>query len=143
LIWAPAGKNYRDVRIEVDVTRTAGPLVGDVGVICRLQDADNFYAFLVSADGYYSILRFVDGFESLVGMEERMPSDTIRRGNVKNHIRVECSGSMLRLYANDNLLIETADTTLQNGDVAVVVGTLENPGVDALFNNLEVHVAAP
>jgi hypothetical protein len=143
LIWAPLGGYYTDMRIEVDVTRMGGPMVGDVGVICRLRDENNFYAFVISGDGYYAVRKYVNGLDSLVGMEERMPSDSIHRGNIKNHIRVECSGPVLRLYANDNLLIETADTSLIAGDVALVVGTLENPGVDALFNRLEVHTAAP
>ena len=140
LIWAPLEQEFGDASIEVDVSRVAGPMVGDVGVLCRLQD-DNFYAFLISGDGQYAVLKYVNGIESFIGMEDRMTSENIRRGNVKNHIAVVCAGSTLRLSVNDQLLIETTDTSLRGGGVALAVGTRENPGVDALFNNLKVYVA--
>ncbi|MBN2502192.1 MAG: hypothetical protein JXB38_15520 [Anaerolineales bacterium] len=144
LIWAPLERNFGDVRIEVDISRVAGPIAGDVGVICRLQGDDNFYAFLISGDGQYAVVKYINDFESFVGMEDRQVSEHIRRGNVKNHITAECAGSVLRLYVNDNLLIETTDASLQSsGGVALAAGTRDNPGVDAVFNNLEVHLAAP
>ena len=46
-----------DLRIEVDVSKQNGPDDNAFGVLCRYQDPENFYYFLISSDGFGGIGR--------------------------------------------------------------------------------------
>ena len=54
-VWANPGLKFDDVYVEVDATKIGGADDNDYGVICRYQDGDNFYFFVISSDGYYGV----------------------------------------------------------------------------------------
>jgi hypothetical protein len=130
---------FTDVIIEADATKVAGPDDNDYGVICRYQDADNFYFFEISSDGYYSIGKYKDDQLVLIGMEQMQTSETIRQGQASNRIRASCIGSILSLSVNGQPLAEVEDGDYSTGDVGLIAGTFETPGVDILFDNFKVY----
>lgn len=129
---------FTDVIIEVDASKVAGPDDNDYGVICRYKDENNFYFFEISSDGYYSIGKFKDNQLVLVGMEQMQTSDLIRQGQATNRIRATCIGSSLSLSVNGQLLSEVEDGDYSMGDVGLIAGTFETPGVEILFDNFKV-----
>ena len=60
-IWSVAGQNFADASIEVDATKTGGPDNNDFGLICRYQDDNNFYFFIISSDGKEAIGMYQGG----------------------------------------------------------------------------------
>ena len=78
---AVSGQTYGDVQIEVDATRLAGPVSNRLGLICRFQDRDNFYDFIISSDGYYAIGKIKNGAASLLGQEMMAYSADIVQGS--------------------------------------------------------------
>jgi hypothetical protein len=140
LIADPEAKgDFSDVRIDVDVV-AGGGTVYDAGIVCRHQDDDNFYYLLISSDGYYAIAKFKDGESSLIGMEE-MSEDTdgaINTDGPENHIRAECIGSKLALYANGEKLFETTDTDFTGGTVGLIAGSYDDAPVTVTFDNFVV-----
>jgi hypothetical protein len=130
-----------DVRVEVDVTKTAGPDVNDIGIICRSKDSDtgyNFYYFVISSDGFANIGMYSEGTGTyfIPGWQQ---TDAIILGNATNHIRATCIGSTLTLYANDTQVAQVSDSTIPSGgDVGLLAGTFDIGGTDILFDNFIV-----
>ena len=134
--WSTPGKNYGDVRIEVDVLKLAGPDENRMGVMCRYQSG-NYYFFIISNDGYYGIGEFSHGQTVLLGQSDMSP-ETMVQPNMINHLRVDCIGDMLHFYVNFNEIANVQDADLQSGDVGILAGTFTQPGVDVSFDNFVV-----
>ncbi|MBN2258883.1 MAG: hypothetical protein JW704_13890 [Anaerolineaceae bacterium] len=137
--WANPGKNFTDVRVEVDATKAGGPDDNDIGVICRYKSTNDFYFFLISSDGYYGIGKTVGGEMQLIGQDELYSSDDINLGSDTNHIRADCVGPRLSLYVNGILLSSVTDSDFSNGDVGLMAGTYDTPGADIHFDDFVVY----
>lgn len=136
--WSRPGKRFADARLEVDATRLSGPENNDFGLICRYRNSDNFYAFVSSSDGYYGIVLVKDGQYQVLGSEQLQYSSTIRKGNATNHLRGECIGNTLTFSINKKPLMQVEDSTFKSGEVGVMAGSYDKPGVDILFDNFIV-----
>ena len=136
--WVNPGLTFDDVSIQVEATKLGGPDENEFGVICRYVDENNFYFFSITSDGFYGITRVVGDDYELIGMQNLRPSNAINTGSAANRLRAECQGNTLRFYVNDMLLAEVQDDNLTAGDIGLIAGTYDQPGVDILFDNLIV-----
>ncbi|MFM8319712.1 MAG: hypothetical protein ACKOC5_02270 [Chloroflexota bacterium] len=137
-IWSLAGRDYSDARIEVDAYKVGGDRNNRFGIICRAASPTTFYTLVISSDGYYGI-GIIDGPDyRLIGMDALQPTDAINQGSALNHIRADCVGKTLALYVNGVKLAEVTDDRLANGDVGLIAGTYDVPGVDIRFDNFSV-----
>jgi hypothetical protein len=136
--WANPGRSFGDVQVEVDATKIGGPDDNDFGLICRYQDVENFYAFLVSSDGYYAILKYSGGGSESLGSDGMLQTDELNLGAATNHIRADCIGNTLTLYANGSQLHSTTDSEFSSGDVGLIAGTFDEPGTDISFDDFVV-----
>ncbi len=136
--WSVPGLKFSDVAIDVDAVKSNGPDDNDFGVICRYQDDNNFYGFLISSDGYYGITKMTNGEHDLIGMDGMQVSDAIRKSGAVNHIRAECVGDRLTLYANNQKLYEVHDSSYTSGDVGLMAGSFSTTGVEVTFDNFVV-----
>lgn len=135
-IWSTSEKNFGDVRLEADVTRLNGPEENRMGLMCRYQGGD-YYFFIISNDGYYTIGKFLGGLTLLLGQTEMQASEAIKKGET-NHLRADCIGNTLTFYINFTQVATVQDTDLPSGDVGVLAGAFEEPGVDVLFDHFVV-----
>jgi hypothetical protein len=135
--WSTPEKDFRDVRVEADVTKLNGPDENRTGLMCRYQ-AGNYYFFMISNDGFYAIGKFIGGQSVLLGQSEMKASADIQMGTGLNHLRADCIGNTLTLYINYNLIAGAQDSDLQTGDVGVLAGAFAQPGVDVLFDHFVV-----
>lgn len=138
--WANPGLEFTDVMIEVDVGKASGPDDNDFGVLCRYLDTENFYFLIISSDGYYGIGMVQNGEQQLLEPPQMYHSEAIFMGAGPNHIQAVCSGSWLTLSINGELIAEATDSTFQEGDIGLIVGSFNAPGVDIWFDNLMVKV---
>jgi len=137
--WSVPGLQFTDVVIDVDAQKVAGPDENDFGIICRYKDDQNFYFFTVGNDGYYAISKILNGDESLIGMDQMgLNNSAIKTGTATNHLTAECVGSNLTLTVNGTVLADVKDTDFTSGDVGLIAGTYNTPGVDILFDNFVV-----
>jgi hypothetical protein len=136
--WSRPGLRFSDVHVEVDAAKKAGPDDNDFGLICRYQDENNFYSLLISSDGYYGISKMHNGEHSLIGAEGMQVSQAINKGDSVNRISADCVGSTLSLSVNGKKLFEVKDTDFSSGDVGLIAGTADQPGVDVVFDNFIV-----
>ena len=140
--WAnPTKKFPNDVRIEVDTTMTVGPVNNAFGVICRYQDPSNYYYFFISSDGYAGIGRKQNGNHSIISSPDgKLEQEKgINTGAASNHIRVDCIGKNLTLYANGTQVATASDSTFPDGNVGLIARTYDTGGADILFNNFFVY----
>ena len=138
-VWANPGLDFTDTIIEVEATKVGGPDDNDFGVICRYEDNENFYFFIISSDGFYAVGRVIDGVQELLGESEMLPGEAIKTGDVRNKIQVDCVGSQLTLSVNGEQLTTVEDTTFTSGDVGLVAGTFDELGTDIHFDNFIVR----
>ncbi len=137
-VWANPGLDFSDARVEVDATKVGGDDNNDFGVICRYQDAENYYFFIISSDGYYGIGKVSGGAQQLIGMESMPPSEVILQGGATNHMRADCIGSKLSLYVNGEFLDQYEDSDFASGDVGLLAGSIDAAGTDIHFDNFVV-----
>ncbi len=139
LLWTTTNDLFKDSQIEVDGVLLGGPTNDAFGVVCRYQDKDNYYGFLLSHDGYYGIFKMANGSLNLIDSEGGLQfSEVIRQGGVVNHIQAICKGDSLRLTVNGTLLAEVQDGSFTQGKIGLIVGTYETTGADVFFDNFIV-----
>ncbi|MGE5249886.1 MAG: hypothetical protein ACM3QS_06680 [Bacteroidota bacterium] len=138
-VWSRPGKDFADASVEVDARKSGGPDRNGFGVLCRLQDKGNFYFFLVSSDGYQVIGKYQNGRSQYLSAPRMQPTHAINAGSTPNHIRGECNGPTLTLYANGQQLAAVQDTSFVSGDVGLIVSTFDEPDVEISFDNFVVY----
>ncbi len=137
-VLATPGHTFRDVQVEVDATRQAGPLQNMFGLVCRSSHSKDFYFFAISSDGYYALGKIINGKAALLGQEMMAYNANILPGDSPNHLRFDCIGETLTGYVNGQVIATSNDVDLLSGDVGLVAGALDTTGVDVAFDNFEV-----
>lgn len=141
--WTNANQNLDDAVITVDASQISGPDNNAYGVICRYQNEENFYVFLISGDGYYTIGKYSSAsptVEYLTESGEYEFSEVIRRGNAQNEIQASCVGNQLSLTVNGTPLVTVSDSTFVTGDIGLAASTFE-PGTTVVsFDNMRVSL---
>jgi hypothetical protein len=139
-IWAnPDSLSYGDVSVEVDATKNGGPDRNDFGVICRYQDIDHYYYGIITSDGYYGILKSTTNGSEFLGGDSLVKSELVQQGLSTHHIRFDCVGNELTLYADGQQLDQQTDNEFLSGNVGLTAGTYETPGTEILFDNFKVY----
>ncbi len=138
--WAnPDDNKFTDVQVEVDATKHGGPETNDFGIICRYTGKGSYYYGTISSDGYYGIFKKSPDGGRQLGPGGELYSDKINQGETTNHIRFDCVGSTLTLYANGTMLEQETDPSYLEGNVGLIAGTYTEPGTDILFDNFVVY----
>ncbi len=137
-LWAVSGQTYRDVVVSVDATRIAGPLANLFGLVCRYQDGENFYFFIISSDGYFATGKTKNGVASLLGQGMMAYSSDIAQGMGTNHLAFSCIGDALTGAVNGQVVTLTRDPDFSTGDAGLLAGSFEEGGVQVRFDNFLV-----
>ncbi|HID53552.1 MAG TPA: hypothetical protein EYP41_16160 [Anaerolineae bacterium] len=141
--WTNPGREFDNVVITATARQVSGPDNNAYGVICRYQDENNFYIFLISGDGYYAIGKYQTGSDQITYLTDNgqyVFSDVINQGVATNLIRATCSGNQLSLSVNGIPLTTIEDPTFVRGDVGVGVSTLEPGAAVVHFDDFSVAV---
>lgn len=136
--WSTPGLAFGNVIVQVEASKAAGPDDNLFGLLCRYQDARNFYFFVVSSDGYAGIGLNKDGRRQLLSGEALLPSAAVRQGQAGNVLRADCLEFNLRLYVNGVLVAEAQAAEWPRGDVGLISGSYDEAGVRLLFDNFSV-----
>jgi hypothetical protein len=136
--WSKPGYRFSDVIIEVDAVKIDGPDNNAYGVICRMVDEENYYAFIISSDGYAGILKVKGGIYQLLNNETLDYSTSIIQSDAMNKITAGCIGNQLTMRVNDTEIFLLTDPDFSVGDVGLMAGSYNEPGTDIFFDNLTV-----
>lgn len=133
---------FTDVQIDLDVNHILGtPNLSGSGIIFRVTDFSNLYAFVVSPTGTFTVLKWVGGTRTT--LLSWADSTAIRQGVAGNHLTVIAKGASLSFFINGTEVAMLTDASLPTGRVGVVALALDAE-VDVLegFDNLVVQAAA-
>jgi len=136
--WSVPGLNFKDSYVFTRIVKLGGPDDNLMGVICRYQNEENYYALVFGTDGYYGIYKTIDGEQTLIDQDHMDFSEVIQRGNQENRIHAVCKENRLVLIVNDVELLSVEDDSLTHGDVGLIIGNFSQPGVDVLFDDFIV-----
>jgi hypothetical protein len=136
LVWSYVGDSFSDGRYSTKASVVAPTTEGDFGILCRLQDDENYYALEVSEDGYFTIWKKVAG--ETVTLYDWEYSDAIPTGEPFT-INAGCVGSTLTLVVNDTFLASVSDGSFQDGNFGVIAGTNETGGFTVAFDDFRVY----
>jgi hypothetical protein len=141
LWWTNPNRNFSDVIITAEARQVSGPNDNAYGLICRYQNEENFYVFLVSGDGYYAIGKYQSGVDTVTYLTENQqfqPSDSVNIGVASNELEARCIGNELTLLVNGTPLVTVTDPTFVIGDFGLAASTLQ-PGTAIIqFDNVQV-----
>jgi len=138
LFWAAPNGRFEDARIQASATLASGDAESYFGLLCRLQDARNFYYMVIRSDGSYTIGKVQDSeFRSLLpgGWDA---SQAIRTGSLQNQLRADCIQDRLRFYVNGELLAEVQDADFLAGKVALGAAAIGAEALDVRFDDFLV-----
>ncbi len=107
-------------------------------MICRYQDEENFYFFIIGSDQSFGIGIVKDGVQDLLSEKPMGYHQAVQEGNTNNHIQASCVDSQLILSVNGEKLVEVNDSSFDSGDVGLMAGTFDEPGTDIHFDNFVV-----
>ena len=138
ILWAASGHAYKNMQVEADATRLAGPQANLFGLVCRAKDESNFYFFAISSDGYYGIGKIRQGVTSLIDQEMMLYSPLVPQEAGTVHLRFDCTGPALTGYVNGQQVAAVRDADFASGDAGLIAGTLDVGGVDVAFDNFVV-----
>lgn len=141
LWWSNPGRNFTDTQITVETRQMGGPDDNAYGVICRYQNIDNYYVFLISGDGYYTIGKLQSGSPQIIFLTssgEYVYSDVINQGVAMNNIQVSCVGNQLSMTVNGVLLETVVDDSFAQGDVGLGLTTFQPGTAIVQFDNVQV-----
>lgn len=136
--YSKPGYIFTDVRIEVEAIKIDGPDNNTFGVICRMKDEKNYYAFVISSDGYAGIIKVEEGAYQLINSQSMEFAPSVNQGERINYLIATCKGSELSLDINGVNQFSIKDGSFERGDVGLIAGSFEEAGVDIFFDNLTV-----
>jgi hypothetical protein len=139
--WTNPGRTFDDVIVNVQTRQVSGPNNNAYGAICRYQNEQNFYVFLISGDGYYTIGKYSSSSPTVTYLTDRGEyqfSEAINQGLATNQIQASCAGNELSLMVNGIPLVTVTDPTFVIGDVGLAVSTLEQGTAVVEFSNFRV-----
>ena len=138
LVLSAFGGVYTDLAVEAEL-RFVDPIeTTTAGLLFRLADEQNFYAYSLSSDGFYALEVCERGeWRQLLAWTPWPTIDS--RGGV-NRMRVTLQGDQISLFLNNELLAQTVDTTFSTGRLALNANTYATTGARVTFDNV---VASP
>lgn len=135
-----AGKSQdspiKNMVIEVKATQQVGTDDNWFGVMCRIDEANVGYAFLISSDGFWALARS-DG--SRLRFLENWRKHSAIKKNSTNTIQAYCIDDYLALYINGEFIGDIEDNRISEaGQVALISGGPEGQPVTVAFHDLQV-----
>ena len=141
LLLANPGKSFPgDVSVEVDARKIAGSDDNYYGILCHYTNPQNYYLLMITSDGFSGIAMRKDGVDTLISPGLKfLKMNGIKKGGSTNHIRADCVGETLTLYANGKQVSLAYDKSLTGGDTGLAVrsGAITG-GASIRFDNFMV-----
>jgi len=116
------------------------PYPGYYGIVFREQDVNNYYYFQINDEGSYRLGKIVGG--ETIDLIPWTASEIISKNGGVNKLYLSMEGIRILGYINDQLVVDTNDGSLKNGDLGLMAFTPE--GVDGSHISFQqVSIEAP
>jgi hypothetical protein len=142
--WGTFPGNYSDVLINVDIALDKLSSESGAGIICRLQDNDNYYFANISLNAgkfYYRLGVQVDGKNKYFTDESWVKSDLII-GDI-NRVTFSCVKDEFMLGINGSELLRTQDDSIKSGKIGLMAIAFDEAPSTVAFDNLALQNFSP
>ena len=139
-MWSYPPQEYSNAIIWVEAAKLEGTNDNAFGLLCRIQENGDYYAFLISSDGYAGIARRQSGTYRMLSGDSMSYSEAVSSTSGLYRLRAVCDGNDLSFFVNDQLVAAATGDGLVSGRVGVLAGTYSQAGVDIFFDNFIVTV---
>ncbi len=137
LIKAPRRASSGNIRMTSAFFMYAGLGAGGAGLVCRMQDLDNFYAFIVVGSGQWRIARVQRG-ETTV-LRDGSVGKQVMAGAVDAQMTAECSGDQLTLSLGRSRVGQVRDAVFADGDAGLFVAGEQAAGTSVSFDDFKLE----
>jgi len=135
-------QDYSDLYLETEFINSAlSP--ASAGLICRYSETDGWLEYNVTTDGTYNVLF---GRWLSVGIVDYLPitdgtSREIKQSGEPQQIGLTCSGNILQLYINGNIIrnVDVSSYELSGGKAGLASASFENVPVVVVFNRVTIN----
>ncbi|MBC7878020.1 MAG: serine/threonine protein kinase [Anaerolineales bacterium] len=141
VFWAKTNRQDGNVSIHVDARPVAEGMNGYYGLLCRLQDDQNFYYFVIRSNGDYNIGKYKNAEFQPLFSEVWRQSNIINLGSQTNRLQANCAGNRLSFYVNNILLGEVTDADFTSGFSGLIAANLDTQPFEVVFNNFLITEA--
>jgi hypothetical protein len=136
-IW-PSGADFDDFFTAVDVCKEQGSATTSAGIIFRSGEGGNAYVFMVRNNGRYAFYELVrDTWNVRVDWTQA----TALTPGACNRVAVLAQGDQFTFYANDQVLDEVTDASLDSGTIGLGIELFG--GESALWEFDDYVILAP
>ncbi len=122
--------------LEVDAVQVSGDDDNEYGLVCGYRDEDNYYELAISGDGFVGFFAREDGNWSSIS--DFAPSDAVKQGNARNHLRLEVDEGAFSFYVNGRQVLQESDYRFGEGLIGFGCGSFSEPGLHCSFDDLRV-----
>jgi hypothetical protein len=140
VVTATLPGSYPPDQVVTATFQTAGspPDVG-FGVVCRMQDEDDYYRLGVSNDGQYAIQRVRAGKATVLTGGKWQSNPAIRATPGPYAVRGECTGDTLTLLESNRKIASVRDRTIRGPHVGVFLESFAEPNSVVKVTSLSVR----
>lgn len=140
VVTATLPRPYPQDQVVTATFETTGspPDVG-FGVVCRMQDEQNYYRLGVSNDGQYAIQRVRNGETTVLSGGKWQSNGAIRTTPGPFAVRGECVGDTLTLLNSNTEIASIRDRTIRGSHVGVFLESFAEPNAVVKVTSLAVR----
>jgi tRNA A-37 threonylcarbamoyl transferase component Bud32 len=140
LHWASPDGSFADTSVTVEAVLAAGGGESYFGLLCRIQDAANFYYLVVRPDGYFTIGKYQDGqFNALLPEGWTYSRDLEASGEIYQ-LRADCTGDNLSLYLGEVKLGQAQDSAFTSGHLGLALAAIgKAQSLEVVFDDFIVR----
>lgn len=132
------GLEEQDLAISVQAMQLTEATLGEIGVICRWQDKDNYVGAAVRLDGKVSLLGKINGAEK--GWQDWPPGvQSVSDWMDWHTLQLTCKGTEVSLAVDGTRVAAAEDPAPASGTLALMAGLLETGELIVAFDDLEVN----
>ncbi len=133
----------RDQVVTATFETTGSPPDVGFGVVCRMQDENDYYRLGVSNDGQYAIQRVLKGATTVLTGGKWQSNASIRSTPGPFAVRGECIGDTLTLFESNLKIASVRDTALRGPHVGVFLESFAEPNAVVKVTSLSVRARTP
>ena len=137
VIRAPRQAEGGDVVVKSAFFMYAGLGNGGAGLVCRMQDLENFYAFIVVGSGEWRIARIEQAKATVLA--QGSAGEQVMPGAVDADMTAACEGDRLTLSLAGRRAGEVRDTKFAGGDAGLFVIGEEAAGTSVSFDRVRIE----
>ena len=141
------GGMFKAIHLEVtarDVSRSTSAKPG-FGLVCFLNDSQNYYAGGIAGDGAYILIQTTQGKTKIISGDGKgwSGSKAITQNAKSYRVGLDCNGKEIVLYVDGKLIVKASGEPITEGVVGLFTSTFDQGEAEVRFDDFVVTALKP